>query len=387
MTAKRALTHVRAPDELGAEERAWQVVRSAYRQPSPAAPRRSHRRPAVALAGALLVGAIVLTPAGATVGRLITRALGVEHAAPALSALPAPGRVLVSGPTGTWTVGSDGSIRRLGPWAQASWSPHGRYLAVTAPNQLSALNPQGAVQWTLARRAVSDPRWYAPTGYRIAYLSGTELRVVAGDGTGDHLLAAGVAHVAPAWRPSHPYQLAYVTARGTLLVRDADTGATLWSTRPDLPVAKLTWATDGRELLALSPRELLLYGASGRPLYSTRAPRRRPFLDAALSPDGRTLAVVAAGGTEVTVRDVADARSRARTVLAGQDLGQLAWSPDGHWLLVAWPTANQWVFVRASGRPRISAVSRIAQQFSVRGDAVFPALDGWCCSLARAAAP
>jgi hypothetical protein len=30
-------------------------------------------------------------------------------------------------------------------------------------------------------------------------------------------------------------------------------------------------------------------------------------------------------------------------------------------LLLDWPAANQWVFVRAIGRPRLLAVSRIAQ--------------------------
>jgi hypothetical protein len=131
--------------------------------------------------------------------------------------------VLVSGPAGTWTVAADGSARRLGPWTEASWSPRGRYLTVVARNQLTAVDPRGTAQWVLARPAVSEPRWYPPSGYRVAYLSASNLRVVAGDGTGDHLLAARVANVAPAWRPGHKYQLAYVGRGGRLVVRDADT--------------------------------------------------------------------------------------------------------------------------------------------------------------------
>ncbi len=70
----------------------------------------------VAPALALIVAALVLSPAGATVRRLITQALGERHAAPALFSLPSPGRLLVSGPGGTWTAAADGSTRRLGPW-------------------------------------------------------------------------------------------------------------------------------------------------------------------------------------------------------------------------------------------------------------------------------
>jgi hypothetical protein len=66
-----------------------------------------------------------------------------------------------------------------------------------------------------------------------------------------------------------------------------------------------------------------------------------------------------------------------RRVLAEPGLDQLSWSPDGRWLLVSWPGADEWVFVRVVGAPRIRAVSRIAQQFSERS---FPRLDGWCCS-------
>ena len=52
---------------------------------------------------------------------------------------------------------------------------------------------------------------------------------------------------------------------------------------------------------------------------------------------------------------------------------QLVASPDGRWLLVTWPTANQWVFVRLQPR-RIVGVARITQQFG--RDA---RVAGWCC--------
>ena len=57
--------------------------------------------------------------------------------------------------------------------------------------------------------------------------------------------------------------------------------------------------------------------------------------------------------------------------------GDLAWSPDGRWLLVTWPTADQWVFVRVTGPRRIVAVSNVTRQF---GGGAFPRIAGWCCS-------
>jgi hypothetical protein len=55
---------------------------------------------------------------------------------------------------------------------------------------------------------------------------------------------------------------------------------------------------------------------------------------------------------------------------------QVAWSPDGRWLLVGWPTADQWVFVRVAGPRTIRAASNLSAQFRSRS---FPVVDGWCC--------
>ena len=380
MTAKRAMSRFRAPDERAAEDRAWGVVQAAYQARVPFERRRSYHRRAGALAvGMIVVGGVALSPAGATVSRLITRAFGVQHSAPALFSLPASGHVLVSGSAGTWTVASDGAIRRIGRWSEASWSPHALYLAVARFDELAAVNPRGTVQWVLHRPQVTDPRWYPPTGYRVAYLSGSDLRVVAGDGTGDHLLAGPVAPVAPAWRPGYPYQLAYISSGGTLIVRDGDTGQVLWTSKPGMIVKKLAWSADGQRLLAVSSSAAVLYDGSGRRLSTHAAPGRAPIVDAALSPDGRTVAIVLGGaGGGVITENATAARPAVRHELPGIGLGQVAWSPDGRWLLASWPAANQWVFIRMAGG--ISAVSRISQQFAPGKHTAFPRLDGWCCT-------
>lgn len=379
--AERALREFRAPGEGVAEQRAWSVVREAHleREPAPRAARKRARL-AVAPVLAVIAAGLVLSPAGATVGRLITNALGVRHAAPMLSSLPSAGRVLLSGPGGTWTAAADGSLRRLGDWSQASWSPRGLYVAVVSPGRLAAVDPRGNIRWAVARPDVSDPRWFSPTGYRVAYLSAGTLRVIAGDGTGDRRLAAQVAHVAPAWRPGYSFQLAYVTTGSRLVVRDADTGQLIWIRHLDAQPRELLWSGDGSRLVVVSAHAVRTYGGSGGRPTILHLPGAAAG-DAALSPDGTRLALVLGGDRVVLVR-AGSAGSTVRQLLAGTGLREVSWSPNGKWVLIGWPAADQWVFVRAVGSPRVAAVARIAQQFSSGTSArAFPQLEGWCCTV------
>jgi hypothetical protein len=391
MNAQRALSSFRAPEETATQERTWTVVRDAYRMREPLRRRRPHKRLLLAPAIAILLAAVTLSPAGATVGRWIRHALGVPHAAPALFKLPASGSVLVTGAGGTWTVAADGSSRRLGAWRQASWSPHGLFVVVTRNDELAAVDPHGTLHWTLARPAVHDPQWYVPTGYRVAYMSGHALRVVAGDGTGDHALATGVASVAPAWQPGSDYRLAYVTRSGTLVVRGADSERIIWTAPLSGPARELAWSSDGRELLVVTASRASLYDPSGRMITSIAALPGAPIRTASLAPDGKTLALIrGVTDQDAVVLNLADPTAQPRRVLSGAGLRQLAWSPDGRWLLVSWPAADQWVFVRVAGMPRIAAVSRIARQFSARAARAsaqdgFPRIEGWCCTTSGTA--
>jgi len=302
-----------APGERAAEDRAWAVVRHAYAEREPVAWPRRHARPLVA--GALVAAAVaaVLSPPGRSVVHSLRKAVGVQHAQTELSSLPAPGRLLVSGPGGTWIVNQDGSRRRLGSYRDAAWSPHGLFVAATKPSELVALDPKGNVRWTLPRRSPRFPAWTGTRAdTRIAYLAGGKLHVVAGDGTGDRTIGPAAA-VPPVWLPGR----VVVYSNGHRLV--------------------------AYDLLSGSFRHTTLRPAGP-------AIRRR------------------AGLSEVV--------SHRRVVFRGTGtFGQVVRSPDGRWLLVTWPTADQWVFVRPGPPRHIVGGSRVSSQFGG-----FPRIEGWCCA-------
>ena len=160
--------------------------------------------------------------------------------------------MLVGSDRGAWVVQRDGSKRLLRGYRDASWSPHGVYLAAVLGNELRALEPGGAVHWSIARPGrLASPRWSdaTPPCCRIAYLVGRTLRVVNGNGTDDRLLARGVAPVAPAWRP-HTHVVAYVDGRGLVHLLEADSGRRLRTIRPLQRPAGLEWSSDGTRLLS-----------------------------------------------------------------------------------------------------------------------------------------
>jgi hypothetical protein len=90
------------------------------------------------------------------------------------------------------------------------------------------------------------------------------------------------------------------------------------------------------------------------------------------------VAVRLSGHSQVKLVDI-DRPGRARLLFAGPGVfGDLTWSPDGGWLLVSWPTANQWVFLHGS---HVQAVGNIREQFP-RADQLGPMLElsgRWCC--------
>jgi hypothetical protein len=113
---------------------------------------------------------------------------------------PGSGAAARDQPPGRLAVRADGSKRLLGRYRDAIFSPHGLYIAAVRANELVALDTRETCAGRSPARARA-PTWTGTrTDTRIAYVSGGRLRVVAGDGTGDHAVAPA-ASVGPAWRP------------------------------------------------------------------------------------------------------------------------------------------------------------------------------------------
>jgi hypothetical protein len=376
---RRALLSIPVPDELDAQRRAWPVVQAAFAERERISWPRRHARPILAFAVVAALLAAAISPPGRAIVREVREAIGVEGAKEALFSLPDAGRLLVVSDEGAWIVRPDGSRRLLGPYREASWSPTGKFVVGSGPNLLVALEPDGDTRWSLARRNVRLPRWGGTEiDTRIAYLSGRQLRVIAGDGTGDRRLARRVEVVAPAWRPGALHVLAFVGTGGRVVVVEADSGRRRWSRRLGR-VEKLEWSADGRLLLVQARGFLRVFSPGGQLRYDLLGREAAPVADASFGPDGRSLAFVqrAAGRSDLwVIRRLRPDASAARRVFSGQGVfADIAWSPDGRWVLVGWKDANQWVFLPFARARDIQAVNSVTEQFG-RG---FPSPAGWCC--------
>jgi len=383
---RRELGDEPVPDAAGAQERAWRLVQNAYAaEPHAPAPRRRRYRHLAQLAVALGLLAAFISPAGATVRHWVGDAvdIGREPSQPALTSLPAPGRLLVDSPVGPWVVQPDGSKRLLGRYRQSTWSPHGLFVAATKGRQLLALDPEGEVRWSLARSApVSDPSW-APDGFRIAYLSGAALHVVAGDGTGDRLLEPDVASVTPAWRPGPGHQLSFVDPGGAVRTVAADTGKSVFAVSPGPRPTGLAWSADGSRLLIVSRSGLEVRDGAGGLAWRAKAPPGMAIRAAAFSPSEEEVTILAVTGAaaQSTLLSVGPGGARRRLFAGLGRFTDIAYSPDGRWLLAAWQSADQWLFLNVERPRRIVAVSGISAQFDpgATSASAFPSVSGWCC--------
>jgi hypothetical protein len=368
---RRALERVDLPGEHEARRRAWEVVQAGFAEREPAARARRLWRPALAFAVVAAVAAAALSPPGRALVDAVRETIGVEGAAPALFELPAEGRVLATSARGVWVVQADGSKRLLGRYREAAWSPFGRFVAVARANELAAVDPaDGELRWSLSRPAVRSPRWTGTRDdTRIAYVSGSELRVVAGDGEGDRVLAPRVAPVAPAWRPGAGFVLAYATPGGVVEVVSAK-GRRVWRSRGALQPVQLAWSDDGSRLLVRERAGVVVLDRRGRVL--PRRPLGGTTTAAAFRPGTRAIAVAVRRGAR------SDVVVGQRRVFTGTGtFADLAWSPDGRWLLVGWRDADQWVLVRAAAPRRLEAVASISRQLRATA---FPRVEGWCCA-------
>jgi hypothetical protein len=370
---RKRLEQIEVPGEHEARERSWAVVRAAFAEREPTRRRRSWK-PIAAVAVVLVAVAGLLSPPGRAVLGGIREVVGVEKAQPALFSLPAPGRLLVTSSSGAWVVERDGSRRLLSGYADATWSPFGRYIAVTRANELAALKPDGEVRWTLPRPSARSPRWTGSrTDTRIAFVTDSRLHVVGGNGKRDVDAGGGpapAAGIAPAWRPERKFELSYVDSRRRVATFAVESPGASWRSIVIPDAQQLAWVPDGSRLLVVGHNRLVfLRGIDG-----TATTRREPGVTAAAwSADGR-LAIVRTRGPRSEL--LVDGRVRFSAAVAGA-FTDLTWSPDGQWVLLSVPAADQWVFLRARGKPAIRAVSNVSAQFRSRS---FPTISGWCCA-------
>ncbi len=387
------------PGAAEAERRGLDLVERAYAERQAVRQPVRLRRLAVALAIAALLAALILSPAGAAVRNWVDDVFtaGVRHAEPALTDVPGGGELLVQSQRGPWAVRADGSRRLLGDYREAAWSPHGLFLAVAAERTLSAIEPNGTPRWSIsASDRVHDPRW-SPSGFRIAYRAGSSLRVVRADGTGDALVGSASAAVPPAWFPPGLHLLAYVDGKRRIVIAETDAARTMDAADASPGVVGLSWSANGHRLIEISKRDLWLRNvrtsklAGGLKLGAARRiplPTAAVVRAAAFSSRGRTIAVLLDRSpgpgpprSEALLIDPAGGPARRLFGVSGH-LTELTWSPDGRRLLLAWPAADQWLFVPAEGGARLRAIGDIAAVFapgnSVR--ATYPRVEGWCCA-------
>ena len=385
---------VSPPRAAEAERRAWEVVREAHSEREAVRRRAGPRRLAVAALAAALAAVLVLSPAGAEVGDWIGEVVDPSpDATPStLGSLPADGRLLVVGPAGPWVVHDDGARRRLGDFRDATWSPGGLFVAAARGRELVALEPDGDERWARpAPGRVSTPRW-SPDGFRIAYRSGEDLWVAAGDNSSAGRLARGVGPAAPAWRPRSPTPgqvVAFSSGRRIRIVEE-DSPRLLGSTPPGPVPRELWWTADGRRLVAVSAGEIRVHGGRGRLLRRIALRSGVRATGSALDAAGRRLAMAVEEtgrrASEVLVYRL-DGRGRAapgRLYAGPGSIEGLTWSIDGRVLVVGLPEADQWLLVRPRAREQLREVSGIRRKFAggsraaARVTAPFPRPAGWC---------
>jgi hypothetical protein len=368
------------PGEAEAAARTWPVVEAALTERQPAGHRRrTPLRLAIVIALLVLALALTLSPAGAWIGDRFDSE--PHESSPAFAALPKGGSVLAISRMGAYAINAEGNTQHLGYFADAGWSPRGKHVVGVDGRRLIAVTPTGAVKWTLVERhRLKRPAWSTDQGFAVAYIEGSSLRVVAGNGdpATNRRVRGGAAAVTPAWLPHSDRVLTYATTRGAIETVDVTTRTTLWRTaaiaaRP----RSLAWSRNGRRLVALTSHSVVILDAGGRVLRTVPLPGAGREL--ALHPSGTKAAVRVTGRGEMRVLelrlDAGGAGAGPRELFQG-DVEGLAWSQNGRRLLIGWRGAGQWLLLGPGSR--IRPLHDVSRELGRAGG--FPRVAGWCCA-------
>lgn len=362
-----------APGEREAADRSWEVVRSAFEERI-ASPRGRDWRPfAFAAAAAVVLAAALSPPGNAFFGSLRDAVRGQKNAKPALFSLPAShSRLLVNSADGAWVVQSDGSKRLLDGYRDASWSPHGLFLAGIRGDELRALEPTGKVHWSIGRVGrISNPRW-SSDGFRVAYFAGRTLRIVNGNGTGDHSLTRDVRAGPSAWQPN-THALAYVNRAGKIQIANVDKRNRSATVQTGDAPRQLEWTSDGKRLIAVEKHAVEIFWQRGPRIGGLDRGAAR-VVAGSISPNGKNIAFIERQGDSSTLQLTGVLGGPTGPVFSGAgNFTKVIWSPDGRWLLLDWSSADQWLFIRTPVK-KLVAVSNIRMNFGQDST-----LAGWCC--------
>jgi hypothetical protein len=229
---------------------------------------------------------------------------------------------------------------------------------------------------------VSEPRW-SPDGYRIAYRSESDLRVVTGDNAQDWLLARRVPAAPAAWKPlAAPREQVLAFARGTRVrIVEVDSRRLLGVTPPGPLPREIWWADRGRRLVTVDAHSVRLHTATGRLLRTIDIPLGS-VVGSAIAPRGHRLALIArAPSRSWLLLQNLDRPAAPRRLLESRSTFEgLAWSGDGSRIVVGRPRADQWLFVPPDDSAGLQSVRAIRAKFQAADDPAgdFPRPAGWC---------
>lgn len=302
MSAKRALERYRAPGERDAEERAWELVRAAYRQRPRSARSGFVRRPLTVAATAIVIAGVgTFSPAGATVARLVDHAFEVSRAAHSTTAarLPSPQALVTDEQQNRLLVVDLPSGRMV------------RSVPVPPDPEDIAASGNGGIVIVVSSHAG-----------KVTVLNGDTFKTIK---VFDGFEEPHIAEISP------DGSYAYITddARGTLTVIRLS----------DMKITETVAVGAGAHHLAFSPTERTVWIALGesaqqlttlstvmrrppapaRPVVNPGHPRvighfqpGFPVHDLAFSPNGRTIWITSAAGPDVTVLDARTHRALFR---------------------------------------------------------------------------
>jgi hypothetical protein len=229
-------------------------------------PSRRRGRLVVALAAALAL-LVLGTAALAAIGTIRVTLAPKRESARVPEGVTAPpgasGIALVTGGRLWLTVGG---TRIEGLRARAAdLSPHALYAAVGVGRSLVVTAPNGRRAWTLRTPGEVKAVAWSPDALKIAYVAGTELRIVEGDGDHDRLVERRVRGVRPSWR-GDSLAVAYVGAGGHAVVYDLGR-LSRRVVRPSVP----QFAAAGFPCGALGPLRSLAFAPTGSALAAASA--------------------------------------------------------------------------------------------------------------------